>query len=227
MTLPWPDVPTSLFSTSAGTSRFAVNLSWFRGRPKEVYAFKRGYREAATRLTETVRASSDNRLPDFFVWPIVWLWRHHLELALKEVIACGEKLESEGQWTWPTGLRHDFKKMWTRAQPLIESLNHEPTASSTEMANLAQVIAEFDLLDEGGMGMRYPDPGPGGTEHYLDVVAFDEAMQRIANFLDAIHSEQERRLDQLNERLGIEYQMQENEHDDDPLREEDSPGDDS
>lgn len=134
MTLPWPDVPTSLFSTLAGTSRFAVNLSWFRGRPKDVYAFKRGYRDAATRLAETVRASSDNRLPDFLVWPIVWLWRHHLELALKEVIACGEKLESRGPWTWPSGLRHDFKKIWTRAHPLIESLNDEPTASSTEMA---------------------------------------------------------------------------------------------
>ena len=51
-----------------------------------MYRYAGGYRRAALAVYQSAVASPD---PPFSVWPLAFLWRHHVELALKWLIANG------------------------------------------------------------------------------------------------------------------------------------------
>jgi hypothetical protein len=66
-----------------------------RLHPGNEIPYLEGYRRAARHLAETV--CETGRHEDFIIYPIVYLYRHHVELALKRLlplVAClaGEKL---------------------------------------------------------------------------------------------------------------------------------------
>lgn len=48
------------------------------------YAYREGYRRGAQILVRAVEETQSDQ--DFLVYPIVFLYRHHIELALKRVI---------------------------------------------------------------------------------------------------------------------------------------------
>ena len=53
-------------------------------RDGDEYAYREGYRRGAQLLVQAVGESARDQ--DFLVYPIVFLYRHHIELVLKRVI---------------------------------------------------------------------------------------------------------------------------------------------
>jgi hypothetical protein len=53
-------------------------------RNGDEYAYREGYRKGAQILVRAVEETQSDQ--DFLVYPIVFLYRHHIELALKRVI---------------------------------------------------------------------------------------------------------------------------------------------
>lgn len=53
-------------------------------RNGDEYAYREGYRRGAQILVRAVEETQSDQ--DFLVYPIVFLYRHHIELALKRVI---------------------------------------------------------------------------------------------------------------------------------------------
>src|SRR5260221_1152448 len=76
---PWPKDGTVLFAEPTERwSTACVNFS------KEEGSYAAAYRFGAERLFEVVRQSGADQ--DFLVYPIVFLWRHVLELNLKNIL---------------------------------------------------------------------------------------------------------------------------------------------
>lgn len=90
--------------------------------------YTEGYRLAAELLTNHVE--SQNRNHDFLVYPICYLYRHHLELQIKQIIYVGRRLldKSGGH---PT--HHKLSDLW----PLAKGLLREAEPNQSDPLNSA------------------------------------------------------------------------------------------
>lgn len=193
----WPDVPATLFGNDARFPMQSAHVGYVLER-KDVYAYREGYRRGAMLLAE--RAHAADHPPELLVWPVAWLWRHYLELALKETIATGKLLDDEdASWEWPHG--HRLADLWRDARPSVEP-HGDPAAP--ELGNVTAIIGEFDALDHDGTGFRYTQSRDGGRSlpsapEHINVGLLDETMQRIAGFLDAVRGIQMEALSDLRD----------------------------
>lgn len=196
----WPDVPSSIFGPDRRFPFSDAHVGYVLRQREDVYAYREGYKQGAIALAELIHAG--NGSPALLVWPVAWLWRHWLELALKETIATGIQLEvGDDGWQWPTGLGHRLGNLWQAARPQIEP-HGDPMAP--ELANVTGIIGELDGLDPDGIGFRYPhardgSPSLPSAPEHLNVGRLDETMQRVAGFLDAVRECQRSAIDSLRE----------------------------
>ena len=158
-----------------------------------MHGYVEGYRRAAAALYES--AATSGRSPDYLVFPIAFLWRQHLELALKDIISTGRQLVGEPR-KFPTG--HRLLHLWTTARPLIEQCG-DPAAP--ELTNVQDNLREFETIDPWADGFRYPlnreQTGrslPNVPEH-VNLHVLHQGMEALSNFLSAVRSELGVRLD--------------------------------
>lgn len=154
-------------------------------RDLALHGYFEGYSKAAMALLSWVREEGTS--PEYAVWPIAFLWRHHVELGLKRIIAIGHQLDGEG-WTFPAG--HNLQTLWRQALPFVEQSCDEPAL----IANVAANIQEMMRLDPTAAGFRYPlalDQQTNSLKSapdHVNLAHLDRAMRAVSAFLDAIHS---------------------------------------
>jgi hypothetical protein len=152
-----------------------------------------GYRRAATALYE--HTSTTGGSPDYFVFPIAFLWRHHLELALKDVISLGRLLEDEPR-AFPVG--HRLLDLWNVAREHIVKCG-DPNAP--ELVNVEANLREFENIDPYADGFRYPlnrdqtARSLPNAPDYVNLRVLHEGMEALANFFSGVRSELAVRLD--------------------------------
>ncbi len=152
-----------------------------------------GYRRAATALYD--HAASTGSSPDYFVFPIAFLWRHHLELALKDIISIGRTLEGEPRG-FPAG--HRLLDLWAAAREHIVKCG-DPAAP--ELTNVEENIREFENIDPWADGFRYPlnrdqtARSLPNAPDYVNLRVLHEGMEALANFFSGVRSELGVRLD--------------------------------
>ena len=189
----WPDVPRVCF-THEGPPGYEACLSWCLGSGLGERAYVEGYRRAAESFYE--HATRCQRMsPDYVVFPLAFLWRHHLELALKDIISTGQGLAGE-EADFPK--RHNLLQLWRLALPYVV-VQGDPNAP--ELDNVASNIKEFERIDPQATGFRYLQDKKGNGVGLADppstvnIATMQEAMVAVSNFLDAVHSCQGRALD--------------------------------
>jgi hypothetical protein len=158
-------------------------LGWSRG---EWYTRIRGFRTGAELLGRYVAERRGEQ--DGLIFPYLYNWRQHFELALKHLILEAEALsEIDGQP--PEG--HNLHKLWTRCRRVLEA--HQPCSNAAELDNVGAVLLELHRLDRSGQELRYPCFTDGRvTLKSVDNLSFDviaEAFGPAANFLDAAETE--------------------------------------
>jgi len=182
----WPDVARMCFGPGSPPKLNAC-VGWVQSKPDLMTGYVEGYRRAATALYEWVVATGTS--PDYLVFPLAFLWRHQVELALKEIIAVGRVIDGK-EGDFPPN--HRLKKLWTEARPHIEKCG---PAHAPELANVEANIYEFESIDPGADGFRYPQ---GKDQHgrsmpnapdLVNLRVLHEGMTAIANFLEAVRCE--------------------------------------
>jgi hypothetical protein len=140
-----------LFVTSGDLSD--VVLNWY-GQPIEKLAsYAEAYHSTARRLFEK---SSPDELRDINACPVVLLYRHSLELYLKEILINGQRIlqhDSKPFLVAKDILNHDLCKLWRELIRLHEQLGWSWEA---DLAAHGSVIEEFHSTDMGGFSFRYP-----------------------------------------------------------------------
>jgi len=107
------------------------------------------YKEAADRLVSCALGS--RAYPDLAVLPVIFLYRHYLELALKNIICRGRRcsLEKAG-----ISKEHDLSRLWKDARPVLEELC--PEQDRTELAVVENCVVKFHQHDKSSQESRYP-----------------------------------------------------------------------
>lgn len=114
---------------------------------------------------------------------MVFLYRHYVELCLKDIIAAGIYLEM-GNGFYPA--THNLGDLWKSAREYLERI--EPGGSDETLASMTEMIAQLDQLDPGSFTFRYPIskkllptlPQNGG----LNLALFHEGMEKMMSFFD-------------------------------------------
>jgi HEPN domain-containing protein len=147
-----------------------------------MHLYASGYQEAAKRLFKHVSDTHINQ--DVLLYPIVYLWRHYVELTLKGLIQSAKRLRKE-EVTFPH--THHLLQLWQVLMPLLRSI--EP-ARTADFEPVPEIIRQLDGLDPDSMVFRYPkDRNNQGTLPedllHINLRNLDEVMGRLASFLDA------------------------------------------
>jgi len=107
-----------------------------------------GFKRAAELLIANVRSTYEINT---VIFPILFLYRQHLELSLKETIGYGYYLDEESKQV-PGG--HNLNNLWRQARAYIcKNLSDVPV---DELDNIERLIFDFHAIDPTSEGSRYP-----------------------------------------------------------------------
>lgn len=177
------------FTPDSAYGSFAVHFSNNPASHFGVWA--RGYSEAATRLCDSLLAEPG--FGDNDAYPVVFLYRHALELYLKGVIIRGNllcALKDESTFCEELKLNHRLLPLYEAARRLLEHSFPDDVELRDFLAKLQVVISELHALDPGSYNFRYPvnknaeRPAEGST--ILGLVPLRATMAEILEAFDSI-----------------------------------------
>lgn len=155
-----------------------------------------GYKLAADLLISNVIETANNQ--DTLVYPIIFLYRQHIELLLKNIILHGRILQEETP-NFPT--HHNLMNLWNTVKGIINfALKKNNTKEIIQITNL---LVEFSEIDPQSMAFRYPMDQKGNihnpTMKYVNLRKFGEKMIIVSDFLCGVDAELEQNCANINE----------------------------
>jgi hypothetical protein len=178
--IPWPQL---------GDSLFLLGDDWWMNARLDIYGvhwdtYARGYKCAADALVE--HAAKHKHELDSLVYPIIFLYRHYLELRMKELILTGSRLPDvavrEG---WRN--THDLTCLWGCCRQVLQKVWPEgPKRDLDAVQNCIQQLAQVDAKSEV---FRYPSGRQGESfetkPSHINLRNFAEVVGRVAGLLDS------------------------------------------
>jgi hypothetical protein len=161
--------------------RLNACVGW-NGGPADFCRYSSGYFLAGQRLVESVENDS-MRCVDLLVYPIVMVYRHGVETALKYLRRRLPVLFVE-----PTEFKldHDIKVKWKAVRGYLERL--KGSAGPGELNKIEKAINNLVELDPNGMVFRYPEDKAGAMHleetHIINVRVFADGMKPLCDFLE-------------------------------------------
>lgn len=158
------------------------SASWGDGR------YENGFRAAARGLVEDVVSSTHKDLYlDVAVYPIAFLYRHHIELLMKQLIA---------MLRWKEGMQgnppatHNLLNLWNTAEPLLTEQFNDESIDWTQNAHVRRLLTEWSKIDPNGTAGRYLRDKDGeihwsGTYRF-NLRHFAEIVERLSAYLTEI-----------------------------------------
>lgn len=177
--MPWPQEGDQLFKAGEDWWLSAYIQAW----NKDFHAYAEGYKKAADIVVEAVTAADQEHRStrDYVVYPVVFLYRHYVELRLKEIILVGNRLYDLNQ-----GLpkHHKIDDLWKHARGILNR-----TSSNQDLDIAENCINEFATIDRDSGSFRYPvnrEGKPSIQEDHLVISLrhLREVMGRLGSFLD-------------------------------------------
>lgn len=161
-------------------------LNW-SGRPLEdLITYAETYRSAACRLVHAQRKLRLNA-PDHCILPILFLYRHSLELFLKAIVYYGAQ-ESIAKADLIAAIprlwkEHSLLKLHQMALPILQS-NHGFDIDADDLSiRLADTASAIDTFDVGSYSFRYPVTTSGSpslpTAFLVNMFFYSDEMESL------------------------------------------------
>ena len=148
------------------------------------FLYCEGYLKAARILANhACNQPYDN---DILIFPIAFLYRHHVELALKDLVRVAEGLASNKASAAKNG--HFLADLWTELKKLLEGLGEAPLKGEAE--GVDAYIDQLEKIDKKSETFRYAKTKKrqshlqGVTS--IDIRSLAESMERLAGYLGGI-----------------------------------------
>lgn len=179
----------AFYDSRSDTSNFVI--SW-TGDPKNDFGlFAKAYGSAAERLTQQLLQAP--RFSDYEAYPVVFLYRHALELSLKHVIyRCAELGALRAIDSVRDELYNDHKlpDLMEAAAASLNLLFPEDALLVTLIPTCRQTCLEFARIDPYSFSFRYPMDKKGryATKPHLtlNLSSFAQHMSSVLEDLDTV-----------------------------------------
>ena len=162
--------------------------------PDNSFAYVEGYRRAAEILAQYVDSTGSDQ--DFLVYPIIFLYRHHLELAMKRIIKRSPHLLDRHLTTHEAGQLkgHSLDGLWQALKPLIVAICKalgwtKPTRADIEGAD--DYFRQLLEIDPSATAFRYAQAQDGTDSlpkslQRINVRHFALMISRLVQYIDDI-----------------------------------------
>lgn len=171
-------------------SNACVNSTW----GEDQVGYTEGYRRGARLLVDHVLETQRDQ--DYLVHPIVFLYRHHIELALKNIIERSPFLidrpltENEKQHLE----RHRLDLLWQDLKPMFTAVCKSAgwnTPSKTDIEGVDDYIRQLTAMDPDSYSFRYTHSKKGNPSLPSDLKSinlrhFAKLIERLADYFDAL-----------------------------------------
>jgi hypothetical protein len=183
-----PEKNDSIYSTDDPRTNACVSsyVSWSE--------FESGYRKAADELVD--KCIQDHSLLDVYVYPIFYLYRHYLELAIKLLFVWGVR---ENVVPSIPNNGHNLERLWNEIKSIINkggdlSKSYKPNEPITQEAikNADRLIKEISELDQRSTTFRYPidkDKNPSIPLNLtnLNISSIKNCTHKLSTLINDIH----------------------------------------
>lgn len=113
-----------------------------------------GYKNSADILVHQALEDGSYAVLDTFVYPIVYLYRHYVELTLKDIYLLNTKDSEDDKIKTIDRCQHNLMKMWFKAKPLISSSFPKDDMSVLDVVE--DYISQLSEVDIQSFAFRYP-----------------------------------------------------------------------
>lgn len=149
-------------------------------------AYAMGYKIAAQTLVEKVLSRQSD--VDYLVYPIIFLYRHYIELRLKEIIEHGSELLDLDNKI-PT--HHEIMTLWTAGGARGIVLEVWPDDSGDDLKAMEETLKEFARYDQVASTFRYPVDTKGNPSfdpemRMINIRHFSERITKTVELLESI-----------------------------------------
>ena len=119
------------------------------------------------------------------IFPIVFLYRHYIELKLKFIIREGNQFLDRPAVD-PADYSHKLGKLWSDARGIIEAVFEDEDRAPLD--RVTEIIEEFEHDDPYAPGFKYPKDKRGnrslsGLQH-INVAQFSEEMDEVEALIE-------------------------------------------
>lgn len=173
-----------------GMNNACLNVTW----GDDEHGYTEGYRRGARLLVEHVIEHQRNQ--DYLVYPIIFLYRHHIELALKNLIGHipylldQELTEAEEKYLG----KHRLDLLWQNLKPKLGAMADAAgwtRLPTDELEAIDSYIRQLTALDPDSFSFRYTRSKKGAPSlpaelKCINLRHFAEMMERLADYLDAL-----------------------------------------
>lgn len=141
-----------------------------------------GYRMAAESLVQRV---IEEGTQDLLIYPIVFLYRHYIELRLKELLLSGNRLLKR-----PVKVEkeHNIQRLWCKCREIIKAV--WPDEDKLFLEVIEDRIGQFCSVDPKSMAFRYPEDLKGNETlqglQVINVRHVSKIMEELGNSLDGV-----------------------------------------
>ena len=147
-----------------------------------------GYKKAADKLVNDIDSDID-----LLVYPIVFLYRHHVEISLKEIIESGHFLLG----TKCNKKNHDLNALWNEVKHIAKEI-WDKEFPEKDFEFIDHVIREFEKYDKPSTSFRYaktngkksnPDLSHINIRHLRDMIEKFNEMLLLIDCRISLYSE--------------------------------------
>jgi hypothetical protein len=132
------------------------------------------------------------------VYPIVFLYRHHIELVLKRIISRSPYLIERSLTKAESDHleKHRLDLLWQDFKPMAAAISKAAgwdEMPAEDIAGIDDYIRQISEVDPGSYSMRYAhskkgDPTLPKDLTHINLRHFDEMMERLANYLGGLEA---------------------------------------
>ncbi|UWQ41784.1 hypothetical protein K3718_01450 [Leisingera aquaemixtae] len=169
----WPKGKERTFGPS---SNYQSNIELEADPSRRLSLMAHGYKEAADTL---IAGLSSPWQKNTQIYPILHLYRHFLELSLKEIVLWfGKDVQVDPDWT-----SHSLTTQWKKVRKIMEGFGVEGDQNADGKVN--SVIEQFNGIDRDSTAFRY-SIGRSGEPTELRVKHID--IVRLSRDMDALYN---------------------------------------
>jgi hypothetical protein len=155
------------------------------------YAYSEGYRLAGRIVAD--HAIQNALDVDFLVYPVIFLYRHYVELQLKRLIPTGARLVGQELSEANRKLlqqSHRLNQLWALFEPILQKARQENMLiTPEEIGGLGWYVLQLNEIDPKSEGFRYQvtrsgEPSINNNQHpALNIGVIAEGMEKLTGYL--------------------------------------------
>lgn len=203
----WPKVGDKPFKgTGSMTSSTGCSLSWMSNWRINDSLYAEAFKEAGDKIINELEREENAKHPDMYFFPIAYLYRHCLELQMKNIIRLGIRLKliRHDKNLSDILAGHNLHHLWNKAESVI--IKYWPNGNEKYFKAAERIILDFHGIDKTGQCLRYSEDKSGNKTvnqmpSSVQLLHLKDVFEAIYNFFDGCETGLNEGLDAMGEMM--------------------------